>query len=120
MGAGDLAADGEAESGAAGAGRADEGAEQIVPGAGRQAVAVIRDLDIEPAPGPRPGAEAQMRGTGLDRVPRQIEQRPEQLVAIALDAAGLGRVVDAQRRRLRSAGGEDLVDQRVEREADQG
>src|SRR5690242_13763011 len=97
MGARQLAGNGEAKPGAAQAGRAGEGLEEVVARLGRQARPVIGDGHRDLARGPLAG-EAHAMGARLESVAAEVEHDAVELVAVAIDLETLWhRVLDARR-----------------------
>ena len=111
MGAHQLARDRQAESGAAGSGRAKKRAEQIVPRLGRQTRAVIGNLDDGRLAFPY-RRDPQPVGAGFDRVARQVREDAVELVAVGLDLEpGRNGAVDREVVLAELQPDGDLVDQ---------
>ncbi len=89
MGARQFAGDRQAEPAAAGAGRAEKRTKQIFLRLGRQAGAVIGDLDRDRSALTR-CRKAQLARTGLERVAGEVREDAVELVAIGPDRE-LGR-----------------------------
>src|SRR5690348_16063617 len=96
MGAHQFAGDRQTQTAAAGAGRAEERAEQVVPRLGWQAGTVIGDVDRN-RPALTRRRKAQPARPGLDRIAGEVEEHPVELVAVGFDDKVLrDRVLDRQ------------------------
>ena len=84
MGAHQLAGDRQAEPAAARAGRAEKRPEEVFPRLGREAMAVIGNLDRDRRVIARRG-KAQPVRSGLDGIAGEVEEHPVELVAVGLD-----------------------------------
>jgi len=112
-----LARDREAEAAAAGTGRAEKRAEQVLARLGRQPGAVIGDDNRDRSILARCG-KAQPAGSRLDGVAGEIKEHPVELIAIGADReVGRDRAVDREILLRDGKTGADLVDERGERKA---
>src|SRR5271165_644158 len=117
MGAHQFAGDREAQTAAAGTGRAEERTEQVLPRLGRQAGAVIGYLDRDRRRLAH-GGKAQPVRPGFDRIAGEVEEHPVELIAVGLDdEIGRDRVLDRQIVLGDRETGADFVDQRRQRKA---